>query len=241
MSPTQPHELALWRRLLDDAGERMRNPLAHYRAVQAEADSLLARHTISPGEYHELADLAEAAYQHALEMKAGEMFEQAAVYDVIDLQTGERTGVITRGTYLLCDPAARRTFSSVDGLVRYDREGQLSMVEMNGDSLGPICGLNWVNRSGAAFSLLKVKSYCDGQSVPHLGDIEACRMALSRLELAREENDAPTAQRIQQALAAAPFGLCPACRDRFDLVDDCIRCRGQGIVSRAGRHWSPTQ
>lgn len=241
MSPTQPHELALWRRLLDDAGERMRNPLAHYRTVQAEADSLLAGRVISPSEYHELADIAEAAYLHALEVKAGELFDQAAVYDVFDLQTGERTGVITRGTYLLCDPTARRTYSPVDGLVRYDNQGQLSMVEMNGNSLGAICGLTWVDRSGAAFSMLKVKSNCDGQLVPHLGDVEACRMALNRLELAREENDAPTIQRLQQALAAAPFGLCPSCRDRFDLVDDCIRCRGQGIVSRAVRHWSPTQ
>lgn len=241
MSPTQPHDLALWRRLLDDAGERMRNPLAHYRVVQAEADSLLAHCVISPSEYHELADLAEAAYLHALEQKADELFEQAAVYDVIDLQTGERTGVIKRGTFLLSDPAARRTFSPVDGLVRYDKQGQLSMVKMNGDSLGPITGLTWVSLDGAAFSLLKVMSYFDGQSVPHLGDVEACRMALNRLELAREENDAPTIQRLQQALAAAPLGLCPACRDRFDLVEDCIGCQGQGIVSRAIRHWSPNQ
>lgn len=219
----------------------MRNPEAHYSAIQAEADNLLARRIISPGEYHDLADIAEAAYLHALEVKAGELFEQGAVYDVFDLQTGEKTGVITRGTYLLCDPAASRTFSPVDGLVRYDNQGQLSMVEMNGNSLGAICGLTWVDRSGAAFSLLKVKSYCDGQSVPHLGDIEACRTALSRLELAREENDAPTAQRLQQALAAAPFGLCPSCRDRFDLVDDCMRCQGHGIVSRSGCHRSPSQ
>ncbi|HCK4503037.1 TPA: hypothetical protein N0H38_004431 [Pseudomonas aeruginosa] len=216
----------------------MRNPLAHYRAVQTEADSLLARQVITPGEYHDLSDIAEAAYMHTLEEKAGELFEQAAAYDVHDLQTGERTGVITRGTYLLCDPAARRKLSPIDGLVRYDKKGQLSMVEMNGDNLGAIRGLTWVDRSGAAFSLLKVKSYCDGQSVPHLGDVEACRMALNRLELAREENDAPTVQRLQQALAAAPFGLCPDCRDRFDLVDDCVVCQGLGIV---GRHWSPSQ
>lgn len=43
MTPTQHPDLARWHRLLDDAGERMRNPLVHYRAVQAQAEALLAR------------------------------------------------------------------------------------------------------------------------------------------------------------------------------------------------------
>ncbi|MDF3935370.1 hypothetical protein, partial [Pseudomonas citronellolis] len=228
-------------RLLDDAGERMRNPLAHYRAVQAEADSLLARQCISPEEFHDLADIAEAAYLHALEARAGELFEQAADYDVIEQCTGEQVGKVTRGTYLRCDRAVRRALSAVDGLVRYSKQGQLSMVQMDGSSLGPIHGLAWVDLDGATFTLLKVCSYTNGQRVPHLADVESCRLAIDRLDLARAEGDAQALQQLQRALTAAPFGLCPACRDRFDLVEDCTTCEGRGIVSRAVRRWSPAQ
>lgn len=234
MATTQHPDLARWHRLLDDAGERMRNPTTHYRAVQAEAEQLLARRVITEGDFHELADLADAAYLHAQEELASEPFEPGAVYDLIEVSTGERAGVVTRGTLLFSDPARRRTLSPVDGLVRYNDQGELCMVQMDGRSLGRIRSLVWVGLEGAAFYLLKAKSYSGGELVPHLWDVDACRLALDRLALAREEGDATAIRWLQQALAVAPFGLCQVCRDRFELVDDCAACSGVGIVSRGG-------
>ncbi|HCE6798050.1 TPA: hypothetical protein NHP47_004751 [Pseudomonas aeruginosa] len=50
MTAHQPPDLARWQRLLDDAGERMRNPEAHHQAAQEVANDLLARHIITEGE-----------------------------------------------------------------------------------------------------------------------------------------------------------------------------------------------
>lgn len=207
-------------------------PHTHYRTVVADAEQLLARRVITSEQFHDLADLAEAARLHALEELASEPFEQAAVYDVVEIKTGERVGVVTRGTLLVSDPARRRTLSPVDGLVRYNGRGELCMVQMDGRSLGPICRLVWVDLEGAAFYLLKVKTYSGGELVPHLWDIECCQLAWNRLQLAREDGDAKLSSWLQQALAVAPFGLCPSCRDRFDMVGDCQTCNGSGIVPR---------
>lgn len=188
-----------------------------------------------------MADIAEAAYQHALEEKAGELFEPTALYDVIDQQTGEKVVSISRGAYLLSDPNASRAFSPVDGLVRYNDQGQLSMVMMNWQSLGLICGLNWVDGQGRAFTLEQVGFLQSGRMMPLLRDIESYRLTLDRLELARDAGDAEAAQWLQQVLAGAPFGVCPICRGHFALAEDCVACQGRGIVWSDISRWSPAQ
>lgn len=232
MTASQPPDLAHWLRLLDNAGERMRNPEAHHQAVQAAADDLLARRVISHGEHQDLADLAEAALMHAREELASQLFELPAIYDVIDPASAELVGAIVTGTYMCQSsngPVARR---SIEGLVRYDNGGQLRMVTMSAQDLGPIRGLTWTTRQGRMLSLVKVAQYHQGQRIPYLGDLESCRLALDQLAALREEGHDQTCLVLQQALAMTPFGLCPVCRDRFDLRDDCERCSGHGIVSR---------
>ncbi|QEY74083.1 hypothetical protein [Pseudomonas denitrificans (nom. rej.)] len=210
----------------------MRNPEAHHQAVQAVANDLLARHVITEGEHQDMADLADAALMHAREELAGQLFELPAIYDVVDPASAELVGVITTGTYLRQNSSGPAGRASVEGLVRYNREGQLSMVTMSADDLGPIRGLTWTTRQGRVLNLVKVGQYEQGRRIPYLRDLESCRLALDQLEALREEGLDQTYPVLQQALAIAPFGLCPACRDRFELRDDCERCGGDGIVSR---------
>lgn len=232
MTAPQPPDLASWLRLLDDAGERMRNPEAHHQAVQAAADDLLARRVISHDEHQDLADLADAALMHAREELASQLFELPAIYDVVDPASAELVGAIVTGTYLRQTGSETQSRASIEGLVRYNSEGQLSMVTMSAQDLGPIRGLTWTTRQGRVLSLVKVAQYHQGCRIPYLLDLESCRLALDRLDALREEGHDKTCLVLQQALAMAPFGLCPACRDRFDLREDCERCSGHGIVSR---------
>lgn len=230
MTAPQPPDLARWLRLLDDAGERMRNPEAHHQAVQAAADDLLARHVIDHGQYQDMADFADAALMHAREELAGQLFERQAIYDVVDPASGEVVGVITTETYLCQNYSGPLPRTSIEGLVRYNSEGQLSMVTMSAQDLGPIRGLTWTTRQGRALKLLKVGQYQQGRRIPYLQDLEACRLALDQLAALREEGLDEACQVLQQALAIAPFSLCPVCRDRFELRDECPRCTGTGIV-----------
>lgn len=235
MTAPQPPDLARWLRLLDDAGERMRNPEAHHQAVQAAADDLLARHVINHGEHQDMADFADAALMHAREELAGQLFERQAIYDVVDPASGELVGVITTETYLRQDNSGPSPRTSVEGLVRFNSEGQLSMVTMSARDLGPIRGLTWTTRLGRVLNLVKVGQYQQGRRIPYLRDLESCRVALDQLAALREEGLGQACEVLQQALAIAPFCLCPECRDRFDLRDDCERCSGYGIVCRPKR------
>lgn len=210
----------------------MRNPEAHHQAVQAAASDLLARHVINEGEHQDMADLADAALMHAREQLAGQMFELPAVYDVVDPASAELVGSIITGTYLCQTGSGPEPRTSIEGLVRYDSEGQLRMVTMSAQDLGPIHGLTWTTRQGRALNLVKVAQYQQGRRIPYLGDVESCRLALDRLQALREDGRDQECAELQQALAIAPFGRCPTCRDRFELRDDCGRCGGYGIVAR---------
>lgn len=213
----------------------MRNPEAHHQAVQSAANDLLARQVISDGEHQDMADLAEAALMHAREELAGQLFERQAIYDVVDPASGELVGVIATETYLCQNNSGPSPRTSIEGLVRYNSEGQLSMVTMSAQDLGPIHGLTWTTRQGRVLNLVKVGQYQQGRRIPYLWDLESCRLALDQLDALREEGFDQTCQVLQEALANAPFGICPTCRDRFDLRDDCDRCSGYGIVCRCGK------
>lgn len=179
-----------------------------------------------------MVDLADAALMHAREELAGQLFELPTIYDVVDPASAELVGIITTGTYLRQNSIGPAPRPSVEGLVRYNREGQLSMVTMTTDDLGPIRGLTWTTRQGRVLNLIKVGQYQQGRRIPYLQDLESCRLAQDQLDALREEGLDQTCQVLQQALAIAPFGLCPACRDRFDPREDCLRCAGAGIVQR---------
>lgn len=232
MTPPQPPDLALWYRLLNDSSERMRNPDRHHQAVTAAAADLLARRVINHDEHQDMADLADAALMHAREELATQLFELTAIYDVIDPSTAEIIGSIATGTYLRngCGLPGSRT--SIEGLIRYNSAGQLSMVTMSGDDLGPIRGLTWTTRQGRTLNLAKVAQYDQRRSIPYLWDPDSCRLALDQLQALHEVGKDQACRELQRVLAIAPFGLCPSCCDRFDLVDDCERCRGRGIISR---------
>lgn len=241
MTPPQPPDLARWYRLLDDAAERMRNPDAHHQAVTAAAAELLARQVINHDEHQDMTDLADAALMHAREELATQLFELTAIYDVIDPATADLTGTIVTGTYLCSSGERPGSRTSIEGMVRYNSAGQLSMVTMSAQDLGPIRGLTWTTPQGRSLNLVKVAQYHQGRHIPYLWDPESCRLALNQLHSLREEGHDKACRELQQALAIAPFALCPACRDRFDLVDDCENCQGRGIVSRDRHHWSPSQ
>lgn len=228
MTPPQPPDLARWYRLLDDAAERMRNPDAHHQAITAAAAELLARQVINHDEHQDMTDLADAALMHAREELATQLFELTAIYDVIDPATADLTGTVVTGTYL-CSSSER---TSIEGMVRYNSAGQLSMVTVSAQDLGPIRGLTWTTRQGRALSLVKVAEYHQGRRIPYLWDPESCRLALNRLHILREEGLDHACWELQQALTIAPFGICPECCDRFELCDDCLRCGGAGIVPR---------
>jgi hypothetical protein len=232
MTASQPPDLARWLRLLDDAGERMRNPEAHHQAVQAAADDLLARHVIGHGEHQDMADIADAALMHAREELAGQLFERQAIYDVVDPASGELVGLITTETYLRQNNSGPSPRTSIEGLVRYNSEGQLSMVTMSARDLGPIRGLTWTTRQGRVLNLVKVGQYQQGRRIPYLRDLESCRLALDQLAALREAGLDQASQALQQALAIAPFCVCLSCRGRFDQCEDCLCCSGTGIVPR---------
>lgn len=213
----------------------MRNPEAHHQAVQSAANDLLARQVISDGEHQDMADLADAALMHAREELAGQLFERQAIYDVVDPASGELVGVITTETFLCQNSSGPASRPSIEGLVRYNSEGQLSMVTMGAKDLGPIRGLTWTTRQGRLLYLVKTGQYQQSRRIPYLGDVESCRLALDCLHAQRENGHSQACIELQQALAIAPFGLCPACQDRFEQRDDCEYCGGHGIVSRPAK------
>jgi hypothetical protein len=151
---------------------------------------------------------------------------------VVDPASGELVGVITTETYLRRDNSRPSPRTSVEGLVRYNSEGQLSMVTMSAQDLGPIRGLTWTTRQGRVLNLVKVGQYQQGRRIPYLWDMESCRLTLDRLAALEEDGQDTACRELQQVLAIAPFSFCPACRDRFTEREDCQHCAGAGIVAR---------
>ncbi|WP_157791851.1 hypothetical protein ACQCLI_07395 [Pseudomonas nitroreducens] len=241
MTPPQPPDLACWYRRLNDSSERMRNPDRYHQAVTAAAADLLARRVINHHEHQDMADLADAALMHAREELATQLFELTAIYDVVDPSTAELAGSIVTGTYLCSGRELPGSRTSIEGVVRYNSAGQLSMVTMSSDDLGPIRGLTWTTRQGRALNLMKVAQYHQGRSIPYLWDPDSCRLALDQLRALREDGQDQACRELQRVLAIAPFGLCPSCCDRFDLVDDCERCLGRGIIRRISCRLSQDQ
>ncbi|MEV1797953.1 hypothetical protein ABZR65_30485 [Pseudomonas aeruginosa] len=218
-----PRTVELWYAALNDNQARMTAPEWHCEMLRRAAAELLAAGGVDQAGYLDMLDLATGAQAHALEERASQWFRPNRTYRV--LLEGREVGQIARGSFRPSVPGMS------DGLVRYDKRGELVMLYQRTIYAGDIRGRRWACTDGQTYTLMAIGCSWQGREWRAFSDPDEYRVALSMAELAEETGDVWNAALWRERLKSCELQLCGDCQSHFDLVEECQTCTRTGLVT----------
>lgn len=183
---------------------------------------LLAAGGVDQAGYLDMLDLATGAQAHALEERAAQWFRPNRTYRV--LLEGREVGQIARGSFSPSVPGLS------DGLVRYDKRGELVMLYQRTIYAGDIRGRRWACTDGQTYTLTVIGCSWQGREWRAFSEPDEYRVALNMAELAEEVGHVEDSALWSERLEACEFQTCQNCQGRFALMDQCVLCKGTGVV-----------
>ncbi|HCE5541332.1 TPA: hypothetical protein NI869_005089 [Pseudomonas aeruginosa] len=217
-----PRTVELWYVALNDNQARMTAPEWHCEMLRRAATELLAAGGVDQAGYLDMLDLATGAQAHALEERAAQWFRPNRTYRV--LLEGREVGQIARGSFSPSVPGLS------DGLVRYDKRGELVMLYQRTIYAGDIRGRRWACTDGQTYTLTVIGCSWQGREWRAFSEPDEYRVALNMAELAEEVGHVEDSALWSERLEACEFQTCQNCQGRFALMDQCVLCKGTGVV-----------
>ncbi|HCF7485652.1 hypothetical protein N1F28_18055 [Pseudomonas aeruginosa] len=200
----------------------MTAPEWHCEMLRRAATELLAAGGVDQAGYLDMLDLATGAQAHALEERAAQWFRPNRTYRV--LLEGREVGQIARGSFSPSVPGLS------DGLVRYDKRGELVMLYQRTIYAGDIRGRRWACTDGQTYTLTVIGCSWQGREWRAFSEPDEYRVALNMAELAEEVGHVEDSALWSERLEACEFQTCQNCQGRFALMDQCVLCKGTGVV-----------
>lgn len=217
-----PRTVELWYVALNDNQARMTAPEWHCEMLRRAATELLAAGGVDQAGYLDMLDLATGAQAHALEERAAQWFRPNRTYRV--LLEGREVGQIARGSFSPSVPGLS------NGLVRYDKRGELVMLYQRTIYAGDIRGRRWACTDGQTYTLTVIGCSWQGREWRAFSEPDKYRVALNMAELAEEVGHVEDSALWSERLEACEFQTCQNCQGRFALMDQCVLCKGTGVV-----------
>jgi hypothetical protein len=224
--------LQLWRTTLDDHEFRMESPEAHRSSLLEISARLAEEGLIDRMEQLEMDEMANAAYWHAVEELQSNpiMYRGACGYDVVPREGGPRIATIFHSILQLEESRADK-LRPYDGKVYRDKSGLILNYSF-GTTTGRIEGLSLTMDDGQQFDLVETKRMVSGRVYEAIDDPDVYRWMVDVVQIATENRDVESVQRLRPLLELARFVQCSKCLDQFGVREDCAPCKGLGFVEK---------
>ncbi|HCF1730116.1 hypothetical protein ACYTSM_29640 [Pseudomonas aeruginosa] len=218
-----PRSAGLWHAALGDKQALMAAPEWHCEMLRRAADNLLQAGNVSQSDYLDMRDLITGALSHAQEERAAQWYKPNRTYRVA--LNGREVGQIARGAFKPSVPEL------IDGLIRYDKRGQLAVFHQYTIYGGEIRGRRWTCTNGQAYALTVIGCTWHGREWRAFDQTDEYRLAIDLAEQAEEDGDSATAALWRERLDACELRPCSTCRSHFALMESCDDCHGTGVVA----------
>lgn len=86
--------------------------------------------------------------------------------------------------------------------------------------------------NGSRYQLIESERMIAGVAHRSIFDADAYRALLDGAQVAQEERDLRTYEKVRPHIESAAFCICPACFDRFGARYECLTCAGKGFVTK---------
>jgi hypothetical protein len=224
--------LQRWRATLDDQDFRMQNPEGHRETLHEMAASLHDEGLIAQLEQFDMNEMADAAYWHAVEelQNSSGHYRGASTYDVVQIDNGNLLGTISRSIFNFESDEPRGASFAYDGKVYSDADGVRLTLGLS-PKIGRISGLV-LEMNGRRYQLVETERMIAGVTHQPISDADAYRALIDAAQVAHEERDLRTFEKVRPHIESAVFCMCPSCLDRFDAREDCPTCAGKGFVTK---------
>lgn len=144
--------------------------------------------------------------------------------------TGKLLGTISRSIFNFESDEPRGASFPYDGKVYSDGDGVRLTLGLS-RKIGKISGLV-LELNGRQYQLVETERVISGVDYKPIDDPNAYRAMVDAAQVAQEERDLRTFERVRPHIESAAFCMCPACLDRFGTRDDCPTCAGKGFVTK---------
>ena len=224
--------LQRWRSTLDDQDFRMQNPEGHRETLHEMSAALQAEGLIDQLEQFGMNEMADAAYWHAVEelQNSPGHYRGASTYKVVQIDNGKLLGTISRSIFNFASPTPRGASFAYDGKVYSGPEG----IHLNlglSRNIGKISGLI-LTMYGQLYQLVETERVIGGVDYSPIDDPDTYRALVDAGQVAQEERDLRTFEKVRPHIESAAFCTCPVCLDRFGARDECQACAGKGFVTK---------
>lgn len=225
--------LQQWHSTLDDHAFRMQNPEAHRQTLHAMSSTLVSEGLIDPLLHFDMNELANAAYWHAVEElhTAPARYCGASSYDVLQYESPELFGRISRSIFYAASTSADSARCSYDGKIYQDATGANLVFSPSG-VVARITGLTLTLPEGQQYDLVETGRTIEGVAFEPIEDPDLYRALVDAAQIAEECRDLFAFERLRPLLELARFRICPTCHDRFDRREECSTCTSLGFVTK---------
>lgn len=216
----------------------MQNPEGHRDTLYELAAALHAEGLIDQLEQFDMNEMADAAYWHAVEelQSSPGQYRGASTYNVVQIDNGNLLGTISRSIFNFANDEPRGASFAYDGKVYSDADGVRLTLGLS-RKIGKISGLV-LEMNGRRYQLVETERMIAGITHRPLSDADAYRALIDVAQVAHEERDLSTFEKVRPHIESAAFCICPACHDRFDAREDCPTCAGKGFVTKLALTYS---
>lgn len=210
----------------------MQNPEGHRETLHEMAVALHAEGLIDQLEQFDMNEMADAAYWHAVEelQSSPGQYRGASTYDVVQIDNGKLLGTISRSIFNFKDDEPRGASFPYDGKVYSDADGVRLTLGLS-RKIGKISGL-MLELNGRQYHLVETERVISGVDYKPIDDPDAFRAMVDTAQVAQEERDLQTFEKIRPRIESAAFCICPDCLDQFSTRDDCPTCAGKGFFEK---------
>lgn len=224
--------LQQWRATLDDQDFRMQNPEAHRETLHQMAATLHTEGLVDQLEQLDMKEMADAAYWHAVEelQNSPGQYRGASTYDVVQVDNGKLLGTISRSIFNFESDEPRGSSFPYDGKVYSSADGVRLTLGLS-RNIGKISGLV-LELNGHQYQLVETERVISGVDYKPVDDPYAYRAMVDAAQVAQEEHDLRSFEKLRPHIESAAFCMCPACLDRFGALDDCMTCCGKGFMAK---------
>ncbi|MFJ2710591.1 hypothetical protein ACIOZM_06835 [Pseudomonas sp. NPDC087346] len=225
--------LQRWRATLDDQDFRLQNPEGHRETLHEMAAALHTERLIDQFEQFDMNEMANAAYWHAVEelQNSPGQYRGASTYDVVQVNSRKLFGTISRSIFNFPGDQPRGASFPYDGKVYSDADGADLRLSLSRKT-GRITGLLLRMSNGQQYELVETERVIRGIDCKPIDDPDAYRLLVDLAQLAQEQRDLRTFERVRPHIESAVFCMCPACLDRFGAREECPTCSGKGFVTK---------
>lgn len=224
--------LQQWRSTLDNPSFRIQNPEAYRQTLHSMSKGLAAEGLIDKLEQFDMDELANAAYWHVVEElhDSPPRYCGASSYDVLAHGT-ELFGRIGRSIFQFASSLTDPCRTTYDGKIYPDGDGA-NLVFNASRAIARITVLTLTLPDGGQCDLVETQRVVDGVTYEPIEDPDLYRALIDTAQVARENHNLRTFEKVRPLLDLARFHTCPSCLDRFGQRDDCPTCAGKGFVTK---------